>query len=78
LTVSLFLNYDTTQFQKYASQRMDSTLSSKSRFPGLLGDIECGIVRPVSTVKGDFLGDAEALLAARLFERVSSDEIAPT
>ena len=57
---------------------MDFILSSKSSFPGLPGDIESGIVRPVNTVRGDFLGDAEALLPARLFERVSSDEIAPT
>jgi hypothetical protein len=34
------------QFQKYASQRMDFTLSSKSRFPGPLGDIAFGFVRP--------------------------------
>ncbi len=39
------------------------------------GDIECGIVRSVNTVMGDFLADAEALLAARL-ERVSLDDIA--
>jgi hypothetical protein len=31
----------------------------------------CGIVRSVNTVMGDFLADAEALLAARL-ERVST------
>ena len=48
---------------------------SKSSFPGPPGDIECGIVRPVNTVMGDFLADAEALLAARL-ERVSLDDIA--
>ncbi len=36
---------------------------------------ECGIVRSVNTVMGDFLADAEALLAARL-ERVSLDDIA--
>ena len=48
------------------------------KFPGPPGDIECGVVRPVNTMNGDFLGDAEALLAARLFERVSSDDIAPT
>ena len=48
------------------------------KFPGPPGEIECGIVRPVNTVKGDLVGDAEALLAARLFERVSSDDIAPT
>jgi hypothetical protein len=35
----------------------------------------CGIVRSVNTVMGDFLADAEALLAARL-ERVSLDDIA--
>jgi hypothetical protein len=34
----------------------------------------CGIVRSVNTVMGDFLADAEALLAARL-ERVSLDDI---
>jgi len=44
---------------------------------GLPGDIECGIVRPVNTVMGDLLVDAEALLAAR-FERVSLDDIVPT
>ena len=31
---------------------------------------ECGIFRSVNTVMGDFLADAEALLAAR-FERLS-------
>src|SRR5436309_8597045 len=36
---------------------------------------ECGIVRSVNTVMGDFLADAEALLAAR-HERVSLDDIA--
>ena len=60
------------QCPKYASQRVDFTLSSKSSFPGPPGDIECGIVRPVNTVMGDFLVDPEALLAARL-ERVSLD-----
>jgi len=50
-------------------------LSSKSSFPGPPRDIECGIVRSVNTVMGDFLADAEALLAARL-ERVSLDDIA--
>ena len=49
-------------------------LFSKSSFPGPPGDIECGIVRPVNTVMGDCLGDADALLAARL-ERVSLDAI---
>ena len=44
------------------------------KFPGAPGDIECGIVRPVNTVMGDFLVDAEALLAARI-ERVSLDDI---
>ncbi|APO79776.1 hypothetical protein AM571_PC02049 (plasmid) [Rhizobium etli 8C-3] len=53
---------------------MDFDLSSKSRFPGPPGDIECGIVRPVNTVMGDILVDAEALLADRL-ERVSMDDI---
>src|SRR5437870_12343352 len=53
-----------------ASQRVDFNLSSKSSFPGPPGDIECGIVRPAKTVMGDFLVDAEALLAARL-DRVS-------
>jgi uncharacterized protein len=57
-----------------ASQRVDFNLSSKSSFPGPPGDIECGIVRPAKTVMGDFLVDAEALLAARL-ERVSLDDI---
>ena len=55
-----------------ASQRVDFNLSSKSTFPGPPGDIECGIVRPAKTAMGDFLVDAEALLAARL-ERVSLD-----
>ncbi|HWH61424.1 MAG TPA: hypothetical protein VN682_27630 [Terriglobales bacterium] len=57
-----------------ASQRVDFNLSSKSSLPGPPGDIECGIVRPAKTVMGDFLVDAEALLAARL-ERVSLDDI---
>ena len=39
------------------------------------GDIACGIVRTVNFVMGDFLADAEALLAARL-EQVSLDDIA--
>jgi len=39
------------------------------------GDIGCGIVRTVNSVMGDFLADAEALLAARL-ERVSIDDLA--
>ena len=47
-------------------------MSSKSEPPE---DIECGVVRPAKTVMGDFLVDAEALLAARL-ERVSLDDIA--
>lgn len=50
-------------------------LSSKSSFPGPPGDIECRIVRPVNTVMGEFLADAEALLAARL-ECVSLEDIA--
>lgn len=39
------------------------------------GDIACGIVRTVNSVMGEFLADAEALLAARL-ERVSIADIA--
>jgi Rrf2 family protein len=39
------------------------------------GDIQCGIVRSVNSVMGEFLADAEALLAARL-DRVSLDDIA--
>lgn len=39
------------------------------------GDIACGIVRTVNAVMGDFIADAEALLAARL-ERVSLDDLA--
>ena len=39
------------------------------------GDIACGIVRTVNAVMGDFLADAEALLAARL-ESVTLDDIA--
>jgi len=50
-------------------------LFSKSSFPGPPGDIECGIVRPAKTVMGDFLVDADALLAARL-ERLLLDDIA--
>jgi hypothetical protein len=46
-------------------------MSSKSGPPG---NIECGIVRSAKTVMGDFLFDAEALLAARL-ERVLLDDI---
>lgn len=39
------------------------------------GDLQCPIVRSVNVVMGDFLADAEALLAARL-EHVSLDDIA--
>ena len=39
------------------------------------GDIACGIVRTVNAVMGDFLADAEALLAARL-DSVTLDDIA--
>lgn len=39
------------------------------------GDQQCGIVRSVNAVMGEFLADAEALLAARL-ERVSLADIA--
>ncbi len=39
------------------------------------GDRQCPIVRTVDSVMGDFLADAEALLAARL-ERVSLADIA--
>ena len=39
------------------------------------GDQQCGIVRAVDGVMGEFLADAEALLAARL-ARVSLDDIA--
>jgi Rrf2 family protein len=39
------------------------------------GDVQCGIVRSVNAVMGEFIADAEALLAARL-ERVSLDDIA--
>ncbi|PDS84030.1 hypothetical protein E0H54_30115 [Rhizobium leguminosarum bv. viciae] len=45
-------------------------MSPKSSFPRAPGNIECGIVRPVNTVMGDCLGNAGALLAARL-ERLS-------
>ena len=51
---------------------------AESRDGWLLGNDafdECGIVRAVNTVMGDFLADVEALLAARL-ERVSLDDIA--
>ena len=37
---------------------------------------ECGIVLSVNTIMGDFLADAEALLAARLIECVSLEDIA--
>src|SRR6185437_8291832 len=47
------------------------------KFPGPPGEIECGTVRPINTVMGDLLVDAEGLLAARL-KRASSDDIAPT
>lgn len=39
------------------------------------GDIQCGIVRTVNSVMGEFIADAEALLAARL-DRVSLEDIA--
>ncbi len=39
------------------------------------GDIACGIVRTVNSVMGDFLADAEALLAARL-ERITLADLA--
>lgn len=39
------------------------------------GDMACGIVRSVNAVLGEFIADAEALLAARL-ERVSLEDIA--
>ncbi|MET3927178.1 Rrf2 family transcriptional regulator [Devosia sp. 2618] len=39
------------------------------------GDIQCGIVRTVNSVMGEFIADAEALLAARL-ERVSIHDLA--
>jgi Rrf2 family protein len=39
------------------------------------GDVQCPIVRSVNAVMGDFIADAEALLAARL-QRVSLDDIA--
>ena len=63
------------KYLKCASQWVGFNLFSKSSFPGPPGDIECGIVRPVNTVMGDFLAYAEALLAARL-ERISLDDIA--
>lgn len=50
-------------------------MSSKSNFPGRPTISNAGIVRSVNTVMGDFLADADALLAARL-ERVSLDDIA--
>ena len=39
------------------------------------GDVQCGIVRSVNTVMGEFIADAEALLAERL-QRISLDDIA--
>ncbi|WP_190241318.1 hypothetical protein [Rhizobium sp. N122] len=68
--------YDTTQYQKHASQRVDFILSCESSFPWPPGDIECGIVPTAKTVMGDFLADAEALRAARL-DCVSLDELPP-
>src|SRR6185437_15625599 len=47
------------------------------KLPRPPGVIECGIVPPAKTVMGDFLVDAEALIAAGR-KRVSSDDIAPT
>ena len=49
----------------------------RSGFPGPPGDIECGIVRPVNTVLGDFLANAEALPADCL-KRVSLDDLHTT
>ena len=40
----------------------------------MVSPAECGIVGSVNTVMGDFLADAEALLAP--LERVSLDDIA--
>jgi hypothetical protein len=45
------------------------------KFPGPPGDIECGIVRPVNPVTGDFVANGGVLLAARL-EPESLDDIA--
>lgn len=39
------------------------------------GDTQCGIVRSVNSVMGEFIADTEALLAARL-DRISLDDIA--
>jgi Rrf2 family protein len=39
------------------------------------GDAQCGIVRSVNSVMGEFIADAEALLAARL-QRITLDDIA--
>lgn len=39
------------------------------------GDLQCGIVRSVNVVMGEFIADAEALLATRL-ARISVDDIA--
>ena len=58
-----------------ASQRVDFNLSSKSSLPGRPAISNAALsARPAKTVMGDFLVDAEALLAARL-ERVSLDDI---
>jgi hypothetical protein len=62
------------QYLKCASQWLGFNLSPNQVSPGPRGDIEGGIVRSVNTVMGDFLVDAEALLAARL-EHVSPDDI---
>ena len=51
-----------------ANHLVDFNLSPRP--PGV---IECGIVRPAKTVMGDFLVNAEALLAR--LERVSLDDI---
>ncbi|WP_396333393.1 hypothetical protein [Burkholderia anthina] len=75
MTVFKFQHYDTTQYLKCASQGWVSTGCPNQVSPGAPGDIEYGIVRPVNTAMGNFLVNAEALLADRL-KRVSPDDIA--
>lgn len=67
----LRLARDITLQQVYAAMGENLLIRTESD----PGDIACGIVRTVNAVMGDFLADAEALLAARL-ARVSLEDIA--
>jgi Rrf2 family protein len=62
---------DITLRQVYAAMGESLLIRTESD----AGDVACGIVRTVNTVMGDFLADAEALLAARL-DRVSLADVA--